>query len=144
MNKKASLQKTRLMHVVVYLVDNACAPFTVGRHWGESAFVLNLKLRCLAREDVYAGCPKIAAAQAFYDTVTVFRKEKLDDLNAPSAIMAAHANPKAVEAQLAPFSLLPGTGYIFDNEVQTWLIQVESGAERSDRTETAEGSPNVR
>ena len=143
MKKELSRQQTRLMHVVVYLVDDACAPFTVGRHWGESAFVLNLKLRCLAREDVYADCPKIAAAQAFYDTVTVFRKEKLYDLNAPSAIIAAHASPNAVEAQLAPFSLFPGTGYILDNEVQTWLIHVESSAEQTHRTEN-EGSPNAR
>jgi hypothetical protein len=132
------------MHVAVYSVDDACAPFTVGRHWGESAFVLNLKLRCLAREDVYADCDKAAAAQVFYDTVTVFRKERLYEMNAPAPVIAAHANPKAVEAQLAPFSLLPGTGYLLDNEVQTWLIQVESGAEQSHRTENEEGSPNVR
>jgi hypothetical protein len=132
------------MHVVVYSVDDACTPFTVGRHWGESAFVLNLKLRCLAREDVHCDCVKTAAAQVFYDTVTVFRKESLYEMNAPASVLAAHANPKAVEAQLAPFSLLPSAGYLFDNGVQTWLIQVELGEEQLHGTENEEGSPNVR
>jgi hypothetical protein len=132
------------MHVVVYSVDDACAPFTVGRHWGESAFVLNLKLRCLAREDVYADCDKAAAAQVFYDTVTLFRKERLYEMNAPASVIAAHANPKAVEAQLASFSWLPSAGYIFDNGVQAWLIQVESIEEQANRTENEEGSPHVR
>ncbi|HMP08232.1 MAG TPA: hypothetical protein PJ982_17930 [Lacipirellulaceae bacterium] len=146
MNTELTQPETQRMDVTVYLVDRAPPPFPLPqrKRWGESAHVLSLEMRCLSRETVYDECTKSAAARAFYNAVTVYRHEQLCDLNAPPEILARHANPQAVAAQLAPFGLLPGDGYILDNQVQVWLIDVRPRSTPKRRRGSGRRSPRAR
>src|SRR3954468_12397538 len=101
--KKASRFQSKLMRVAVYLVENESRRFPLRRH-GESAFGLNIKLRCLAREEVYCDRDESAAAQVYYDAVGRHRVRRLRKLKAPAFIIAAESNLKRIESDLSRIS----------------------------------------
>ncbi len=133
------------MRVALYRVEFPFGPFPLLNH-GESAFNLKLKLRCLAREEVYGDCIIAAAAQVYFDAVGVYRKEKLCEMGAPACVIAPEANPKAIESRLADVSFLREIAYMLDNIVETWFITVDwdlDEAIHSDKGQHEEDAPNA-
>lgn len=128
MIKKAPRFQSKLMRVAVYRVENPFGPFPLLNH-GESAFNLQLKLRCLAREEVYGKPDETAAACMYFETVGRHRVQRLKALDAPTFIISAESDLKYIESQLRPISFLDKCAYLLDNGVEAWVITVDWDSE---------------
>lgn len=124
MSKTASRFESKLMRVAVYRVENEPLRFPL-RRCGESAFGLHIKLRCLAREEVYSDRDEAAAAQVYYDAVGRHRVRRMRALNAPAMIIAAEASLKRIESELRRVSFLSEYAYLLDNMAEAWLMTVD-------------------
>ena len=114
------------MLVSVYRVDNDGEELIALPDHGESAYALTL-IR-LAHNIQFSGDiePKQAAAKALFDTVIQYRQVRLANMQAPQAVQEQLATPERVANHLVDTCLLPGTSFLLDNQVECWLINVDS------------------